>query len=163
MGKREKILVALMVAAILYGGFELLLLGLGGRTNYEAPLPKDPQAALEMARQVKHEMNDVALTPHQQYALEAAATNRQNDLFHVLSGIGPIAPEQPLTADEPVDFRYTGYLEIGGKRLAIINGKEYAEGDALDRKGFVLKRATPESVVIEAGPDARQVLVPYSE
>lgn len=163
MGKREKILVALMVAAILYGGFELLLLGVGGRTNYEPPATTDPQVAAEMIRQVKKEMNDAALTPHQQYALEAAATNRPTDLFHVLPEGRSIAPELPSTADEPVDFRYTGYLEIGGKRLAIINGKEYAEGDALDRKGFVLKRATPESVVIEAGPEARQILVPYNE
>ncbi len=163
MGKREKILVALMVAAILYGGFELLVLGIGGRTNHETPSPTDPHAALEMVQQIKHEMNDVKLKPHQQYALEAAAANLQNDLFHVLPGIGPIAPERPLTADESVDFRYTGYLEIGDRRLAIINGKEYAEGDALARKGFVLKRVTPGSVAIEAGSDARQILVPYSE
>jgi hypothetical protein len=56
--------------------------------------------------------------------------------------------EKVAIAAPKIDFAYTGYLEVGGKRMAIINGIEYKEGEALDIKGYDLMNVSPASVVI---------------
>jgi type II secretory pathway component PulC len=58
-------------------------------------------------------------------------------------------PIKEETAAPKIEFTYTGYLEVDKKRIAIINGVEYTEGEALDIKGFVLKSVSPTRVVIE--------------
>ena len=60
------------------------------------------------------------------------------------------APSKEPGAPVPkIEFIYSGYLEIGGKRMAIINGAEYREGETLDIKGYTLKSVSPTRVVIE--------------
>lgn len=58
-------------------------------------------------------------------------------------------PIKEGAAAPKIEFTYTGYLEVDKKRIAIINGVEYTEGEALDTKGFVLKSVSPTRVVIE--------------
>lgn len=59
-------------------------------------------------------------------------------------------PAKVGTAAPKIEFAYTGYLEVNGdRRMAIINGMEYREGDELDVKGFVLKSVSPARIVIE--------------
>ena len=62
-----------------------------------------------------------------------------------------------------IEFVYTGYLEVGRKRMAIINGMEYREGEALDIKGFVLKSVSPTKVVIENRGIGATLNVPLQE
>ncbi len=62
-----------------------------------------------------------------------------------------------------IEFVYSGYLEIKGKRMAIINGMEYGEGEALDVKGYVLKSVSPTGVVIENRRIGATVNVPLLE
>ncbi len=60
-----------------------------------------------------------------------------------------VADKEPVAAAPKIDFVYSGYLEVGQKRMAIINGVEYPEGENLDVKGYVLKSVSPTGVVIE--------------
>lgn len=46
------------------------------------------------------------------------------------------------------NISYTGYLQMGEKRFAIINGLEYERGDELDQGGFAVKSISPNQVVI---------------
>ena len=62
-----------------------------------------------------------------------------------------------------IEFVYSGYLEVGRKRMAIINGMEYREGEGLDTKGYVLKSVSPSSVVIENRGIGATVNVPLLE
>lgn len=68
---------------------------------------------------------------------------------------GPAAPK--------IDFSYTGYLEVKRKRMAIINGIEYKEGEALDVKGYILRSVSPEKVVIENRTTRATLTVPLVE
>jgi hypothetical protein len=52
-------------------------------------------------------------------------------------------------ATAKVEFVYSGYFEVGRKKIAIINGVEYKEGEALDVPGYILKSVSPDKVVIE--------------
>jgi len=63
-----------------------------------------------------------------------------------------------------IEFAYTGYLEVNGnKKMAIINGLEYGEGDDLDVKGFVLKSVSPARVLIENRSTGTAQKVPLQE
>lgn len=62
-----------------------------------------------------------------------------------------------------IDFVYSGYLETDRKRMAIINGIEYREGENLDIKGYVLKSVSPTRVVIENRGIGATVNVPLLE
>ena len=64
---------------------------------------------------------------------------------------------------QKIEFVYSGYLEVDRKRMAIINGMEYTEGEGLDTKGYVLKSVSPSSVVIENRGIGATVNVPLLE
>jgi len=62
-----------------------------------------------------------------------------------------------------IEFVYSGYLEVGRNRMAIINGLEYKEGEALDVKGYMLKSISPANVVIENRGIGATINVPLLE
>lgn len=70
------------------------------------------------------------------------------------------AAEAPVQA---VEFIYSGYLEVGSRRMAIINGIEYNEGEVLDVKGYVLKSVSPSKVLIENRGIGATLNVPLQE
>jgi len=43
---------------------------------------------------------------------------------------------------------YSGYVEMGGKRVAVINGIEYESGEELQFAGYIIERIEPLQVVI---------------
>ena len=58
---------------------------------------------------------------------------------------------------------YTGYLEMGEQKLAIINGAEYELGDELGRGGPVVKSIDPKQVVIAVLETAEEIILPLKE
>jgi hypothetical protein len=43
---------------------------------------------------------------------------------------------------------YSGYVESGKNKMAIINGLEYRAGEQLKEEGYTLKQITPLKVLI---------------
>lgn len=72
-------------------------------------------------------------------------------------------PVKQETAAPKIEFVFSGYLEVDKKKIAIINGAEYAEGEALDAKGFVLKSVSPTQVVIENSGTRALLNIPLQE
>lgn len=70
-----------------------------------------------------------------------------------------------IIADEDLtgDFLYSGYMEMGTHKLAIINGMEYQEGDRLDSQGATLKKITPGEVRIYVGAKKGFIVVPIDD
>jgi hypothetical protein len=60
-------------------------------------------------------------------------------------------------------FNYTGYVALGNKQIAIINGIEYGVGDALDVEGYILKGIHPSRVVIFNKESKRYFDVPLQD
>jgi hypothetical protein len=57
------------------------------------------------------------------------------------------AIEKP-EAGKKTEFVYTGYLEVGGKRMAIVNDIERHEGEPLEIRGHLLKSADDRKIII---------------
>lgn len=62
--------------------------------------------------------------------------------------VAAVATEAP-PAVKKIEFHYTGYLEAGGKKMAIVDGSEYQEGEKLEMKDYLLRSATPTGIIIE--------------
>jgi hypothetical protein len=66
-------------------------------------------------------------------------------------------------AEKKIEFVYSGYLGLGKKRMAVINGVEYKEGEALDIGGFVLNSVSPTRVVIGNRGTGATLNIPLQE
>lgn len=156
-----------MAIAIIYGGFELFLFfrgdGKPADPDREASVSVDVGGVREVAEQVRRDLEKAALTPQQRRIVEASAEQWRNDIFQVLPDTGGIDPEEPPGPAAEISLHYTGYLEMGNWRMAIINGMEYAAGEMLAQGKYVLKRIMPDGVIVEAASDGDRIFVPYIE
>lgn len=73
------------------------------------------------------------------------------------------AQAKGTTAALKSPFSYTGYVEAGNKKIAVINGHEYGAGDALDVEGYVLKAIDPARVTIYNRETRRTTDIPLQE
>ena len=85
----------------------------------------------------------------------------------------PLIQIEPKTTEEEEDSQppvlsskitYSGFLRMGDKRLAIINGMEYETGDRLEPSGFIIRSISPSRVVIAApGKKKKTINLPMEE
>lgn len=57
--------------------------------------------------------------------------------------------------------RFTGYVELGSGRLAVIDGYEYQAGDALEGGGYKVVSVTPDKVLLESLANGQKLELPY--
>jgi len=98
----------------------------------------------------------------QAYVLQKAQDDWKQDPFVDLQ---PIVKED--TGPAPVldtRVKYTGFLQMGDARLAIISGMEYAAGDHLEPGGFIIRRIFPDHVVVSPpGKNKKTMILPMEE
>ena len=63
-----------------------------------------------------------------------------------------------------LDISYTGFMQMGDIKFAIINGVEYTTGDRLEQGDYILHSITPSRVVIvSTGPSKKRYIFPLEE
>jgi hypothetical protein len=161
MSKREKILVGLSILAVVYGLYVWFL----GSPQQAAIADGDKdQKELKAFILKVAEKTAARLSENQTYALQKAQDPWERDpLFQ----IEPKMPEEVEERQEPVlttKAIYTGFLRMGDKRLAIINGMEYEIGDVLEPDGFIIRSISPNRVVIAPpGKKKKTLTLPLEE
>jgi len=167
MSKREKIIVGLMVAAILYGGYNFLFSGSGsGKKKLAGPQQVAINAFVtDLVKKVKAADKTATAT----LVLKKASAPWPKDLFLVIPKEAD-AEEKADKEPEIIDrkdlagaFHYSGYMEMGKRKLAIINAMEYQTGDRLDAQGAVLKKITRSEVHVYVGAEQGIIVVPIDE
>jgi hypothetical protein len=157
MTNREKIIVGLMVLAVVYGVYTVF---------FSAPRKvsissghKELETLNSFVTKVA-EQTKTGLSKEQTYILQKARTEWKQDPF---IQIRPKltreeeAQRQPLVLNGKI--LYTGFLEMGNKRLAIINGMEYEVGDVLEKTGLVVRNISPSHVVVAAPDNKNKTLI----
>ncbi len=64
---------------------------------------------------------------------------------------------------EKLGITYSGYLKMGNKSLAIIDGLEYETGDELPESGHTVEKIYPNKVIIVTGGGRNKITVPLEE
>ena len=155
-----------MVVAIIYGAYNFLF---SGSTNSRKQFPQRPLApAGEFVADLVKRISAADTTKTDALILTKSAADWKRDPFLVMKK----AAEKKVETKDPeiIDraeltgaFHYSGYMEMGTRKLAIINGLEYQEGEQLDNQGATLKMITPGEVRIYVDAEQGIIVAPIDE
>ena len=165
LGKRQMIILGVMAIVILYAAFDFLA------PKKKIPRPDMAQKTAELKTFVtdltaglgkdssKNLGTLIFSRAEREWTQDPFLDSRAYKSWTQVK----VTAKEAGTAAPKIEFIYSGYLEVDGKRMAIINGMEYREGEDLDTKGYVLKSVSPSSVVIENRGIGATVNVPLLE
>jgi len=158
MTTRERILVALMIVAIVAGGYLLLAKPTpsGPTPSSAAPPDRLNQMVVELSAALEH--NDSVQT--QRRILQLAETPWRAQLFLTSNPDGRFNAPAGDAAKPPsnVAFTYSGYVATAHHKVAVINGLEYLQGERLEASGYVVQRIEAQQVII--GTDVISIRIP---
>jgi hypothetical protein len=154
--KREVILLALTGLVAVYFLYDYMI----------APSFKKPAAGIETEKvdiqKLLAEMGD--------YAKKDGSVD---NLIYTVSRADLVWPRDPFLNEDlasaasveskKTKFNYTGFIMLGSKRLAVINGIEYQVGESLTTDGFVVRVINPNDVVLEDAINKSRLSVPIQE
>lgn len=152
---RQRVIMGLVALSVLYGLYDLT----SSKMKGAAPDLKKQTAELQSFIQQTAE----SLPKDKSSAIEAYVVSRAESKWvrNPFSGqAGLSGMEKPKAADF---FVFTGYVELAGRRVAIINNVEYSVGDPLDKEGYVVKKISPSSVFIENTTDKTEFEISIKE
>jgi hypothetical protein len=141
MQKREKQLLGLMAAALVVGAY--MYFSAPGKPE---PGPAAKGASKVVVDEVSKIMDQARLTPELMYRLGLLADNATGDPFY--GGRGTFSAEEGQGGDGE-QFVYSGYMKIGNKLFAVVNGIEYASGDELAESGYRMQSIDKNFVTLE--------------
>ncbi|MDY6832825.1 MAG: hypothetical protein SWC96_13485 [Thermodesulfobacteriota bacterium] len=173
MTLREKIIVVLAGIALLYGAYELGLKNLfsgAGDKPAQAVAPRGEADLSNFTMELTALTGHSGLSDRERYILDHRHSRWETDPFvapETLAAMGKAESGEasgdrgqgPPAQDR---FEYSGYIAIGNMRLAVINGREYEEGERLVDGGYVLRRVQPTRVVL-SGDGGGDVTVKLKE
>jgi type II secretory pathway component PulC len=164
LGKRQMIILGVMGIVILYAAFNFLV------PKKKVSAPNVTHNTAELNTFVTDLTAGLAkdTTKNLQVLIFSRAEKewRQDPFLDAKSYRSWSKAREPAkvgAAAPKIEFIYSGYLEVNRKRLAIINGMEYREGEELDVKGFVLKSVSPARVVIKNRAARATQTIPMQE
>jgi hypothetical protein len=160
MSKREKIILAAVLVALLYAAY----------TFYSEPSPQKANVAAEtelsgvraLATQLSDELKKDSLTDNERYILDRADAEWSTDPFLERKLSSASAPGRGAAGAQSNEFVYSGYLEVNQRRLAVVNGMEYVVGEQLESGGYIIKSIDPEKVVLEDLSKGGQITLPFT-
>ncbi len=168
MTTREKIIVGLMCLTIVYGANELI----GGRKPKPAePVPARPamQDLRTFVADISRKLMDGKVTEQHRHLIRQATAGWMKDPYIVstLPLKSKLAPEttekQSARTQQRMEIMYTGFLDMDGVRIAIINGSEYTTGEALDTLGYYVKSISAKRVVLGRSDGLEMIELPLQE
>ena len=162
MSKREKIIVMLMVLSLVYGFY----------TFFIEPAPKKGHALTDSKLDAfnKFISNIAVLTKDglseiDAYIIENIGSKWTKDpLFKTKTG-GSFDDEGGPIRRPPKEMgiTYSGYLQMGKRNLAVINGMEYETGEIMEQEGFIVGPIYPERVIIVVPGGKKKFSIPLEE
>ncbi|OGR34347.1 MAG: hypothetical protein A2051_01105 [Desulfovibrionales bacterium GWA2_65_9] len=146
MQKREKQLLGVMAVALMVGAYMYV-----SAPGKPAPAPVATGASKVVVDEVAKAMDQARLTPQQAYRLGLLADNATGNPFY--GGSGGISLEEDRSLGGPgaegPEFVYSGYMKLGKKLFAVLNGVEYAIGDELAEGGYRVQGIDRNFVILE--------------
>jgi len=152
MSKREKIIIGVMVFSILFALVYFLTPTLTGR---EEKTGDQYSGSEKIIQEIATELKKVAASPHENYIIARAEAAWAKDPFY-----RKIQPAPVKAAAGTQEIVYSGFVDMGEKKLAVINGSTYQVGEKLDfGSSFFLKSVEPSRVVIIDKQNQRNIVI----
>jgi len=160
MAKREKIIVFIAIAAALYGVYDFLF----SSSSKKPPVKKDEGTKISSSvNNIKAELEKIS--PQKDiYIVRAASVPWSKDPFSDLPKESEVVIQQKKTVLEALKrVSYSGYMKIGEKIFAVINGMEYEAGEELPtHNGCVISDISPFQIIIKI-KGGEEITIPLTE
>lgn len=161
LNKRQIIILAITAIAVLYAGYELLIAGPAAKKAGKAAAPVEEKAVL--AGLTGDILSNKATAADVYVAKRAEEEWSKNPFWDKASYRAFARKEEGKSAPEGPKIVYSGYIETGNRKMAVINGWEYEAGQALEVEGYLLKKVTPSRVLIINRTTGGETYVPIQE
>lgn len=158
MAKREKVLIIGALLAALFGVFQFIKTKPGVAPPY--PSSAGHAAPNELIQKIQRELQEHALSEPETTILTKAALEWGKNPF-LGKKLLPLGQMNRFDPSEAKDFSYSGYIIAGNRKLAIINGLEYAVGERLITGGYMVRHIYPEAVILESTGAPGTVSIPF--
>ena len=149
--KRQIVILAVMLLAVLYAGYDFLSKGRKSATSVDTGKKVEELGVL--VKDITTILTKDAPPPAAAHMIKQAEAPWPRDPFYEkieareVSVTREMAQASALAAVKG-KILYTGYLDTGRKKIAIINGNEYVSGNAIDVEGYVLKSIDPTRITL---------------
>ena len=161
MSKREKIIVVAMLLSILYGTYIFYIEPSKHTQSLSGSrLNTYNKFISNVADLTKDELSDIDA-----YVIERVPKKwTWNPMLKKAKKL-EIEPKQVYKAKSSIklDISYTGYINMNGNALAIINGLEYEKGDVLAENGLTVEQIYTDRVVVTTKNGKRKITVRLKE
>jgi hypothetical protein len=163
LNKRQIIILGIMGVVVLYGAYEFIFAGSARKAETEVK-----SNAIEIKTLVSGLTTELAKdssTGIDAYIIGRAEANWQGSPFLERSLYKELAAREATAGKNvaAVKIIYSGYVDSGRKKMAIVNGIEYSAGEKLEMEGYVLKKITTSKVVISNRNTGSEVEIPIQE
>lgn len=153
MEKREKIIVIIATAAVIYGTLDYFVLSKREVTSSLTTTTNDSEILSTLTTQLSSQ----AVGSQVLDMIKRIKTPWPEKVFFD-SPVGTILAEEDKQTErndaleqfDPNNFKYTGYLEMGGNKIAIINGSDYTIGESVNNGILSNISATAIEVTMQA-------------
>ncbi len=158
-------LIALMVIAIGFGAVEIFLHPF--LKTPPGPPPVRVDEAVNLSTAVSKSLAKADLGPGEKHTLLTAAAEWTGSPFYTWPAprnTGAIRSEtDPMLEKFKATTVYSGYLEMGRTRIAVINGIEYQISEVLPDSDYRVLNITPASVTLQSDRNKQQIIIPYQD
>lgn len=144
MEKREKIMLGVLAATLVVAG-AMYFPGLSGAPG-GVSIPGLTAGGMSMD-EVAQTVEQSKLTKEQNYRLGLLTQPTPPNPFY--GGQWTLSQDEGATPGGAGEPQYSGYIKVGQKIYAVINGVEYARGDELAEGGYVVQTIDRSFVVLE--------------
>ncbi len=160
LNKRQIIILGIAALFVLYAAYDYLILGPAGKkveTGTNSP---------EINTFVNNLQNDLMkdiTAGVDAYIIGRAEADWQKNPFWERHSYKEWAAREGAAGVSASKIIYSGYVDSGKKKLAVINGLEYRVGEQLEMEGYILKGITPSKVLIVNKNTGNEVEIPIQE
>ena len=151
MNKREKIFIIITGVVLIYGILDYFVFSSFEKNSAGSLSPQVAAADAAVSEQINTHLNGIGLwmKDDKKYnqLIQLIESQWTSDPFAKIDT--PIEQKQRLTQSiESSDFIYSGFIQIGKKILAVINGMEYEPGECLQDSNYKIITITPDKIVL---------------
>lgn len=170
MEKREKIIIMVAAATLIVGGVEFLYSPAENREGPNGPLNIEAENArlTSFVAKVQSEVAMNSVDDDLRHLLKKTEDDWIVDPFY--EGANPFLKsfrDEKSAAALPVDIIYSGFIGVGDRRMAVLNGNEYEIGEQIEEGDYLIRQIFPDRLILEerVAEDAmaRRFVIPLAE
>jgi hypothetical protein len=158
LNKRQIIILAIATLFILYAAYEYLVAGPAAKAKAVA----NPAQINSFVNDLQSDLIKDIVAGVDSHIIGMAEKDWQRNPFWERSSYKEWAAREGGTGTSS-KIIYSGYVDSGKKKLAVINGLEYRIGEQLEIEGYVLKSVTPLMVILLNKNTGSEIEIPIQE